>query len=179
MMGWVVPTVRAVAFVADRERRHRLEETTVNRLTLTTVAATAATALAGGAVMPAAGSGGAATAQQLTHTTRLVSLDIESHGLSAHTFAGAAVDRHAGHIVGYDTFTGHFYPRQGRADIWATYALRDGAISVVVHTQSPGSVFGGRILNGTGKYSGVRGTVAARPAPHNPDKTFITLTYHF
>jgi hypothetical protein len=151
----------------------------VNRLNLTAATAVAVAALAAAAAIPAAGNGGTAAAHRLTHTKRLVSLDIESHGLSAHTFAGAAVDRRAGHIVGYDTFTGHFYPRQGRADIWATYALRDGAISVVVHSRSSEPVFGGRILNGTGKYRGIRGTVAARPAPHNPEKTYITLTYHF
>jgi hypothetical protein len=132
----------------------------------------AATTLTGAAVLPAAG-------DATVYTKRLVSLDLESHSLGAHTFAGAAVDRHAGHVIGYDAFTGRFYPKQERADIWVSYALRDGTISGVVHANASATINTGRILNGTGNYQGVRGTISARPAPHNGEKTFVTLTYHF
>jgi hypothetical protein len=144
----------------------------MNKLALSAAVVATTAAVAGAAVTPAAG-------DTKVHTKRLVSTDIASHGLGPHTFAGAAVDRHAGNIVGYDTFTGHFYPKQDRADIWDSIALRGGTISVIVHATASASVFNGRILNGTGKYQGIRGTVTARPAPQNGEKTYITLTYHF
>jgi hypothetical protein len=140
-------------------------------LTVTAAAVLATGALAGAGAMPAAGDSKA-------QTMHLVSRDIDSHSLGKHTFAGAAVDRHAGHIVGYDTFTGHFYPKQQRADIWDAIALRNGTISVVVHVDASQEVQHGRILGGTGKYKGISGTISTR-AGRNPDKTFITLTYSY
>jgi hypothetical protein len=145
----------------------------MKKLVLTAVSGLAASALTAALVVPASG-------DTKVHTKRLVSRDIRSHSLGARTFAGTAVDRHAGHIVGYDSFTGHFYPKQDRGDIWDSLALKNGTISLVVHFRGSGpSVYSGRILNGTGKYKGIVGTVTARTAPHNPDKTFITLSYHF
>jgi hypothetical protein len=145
----------------------------MKKLALTAVTGLAATALTAALVVPAVG-------DTKVHTKRLVSRDLASHALGARTFAGVAVDRHAGHIVGYDTFTGHFYPKLDRGDIWDSIALKNGTISLVVHFKGPSpTVFTGRILNGTGKYKGIDGTVTARPAPHNPDKTYLTLTYHF
>jgi hypothetical protein len=144
----------------------------MKKLVLTAVAGLVATALTGASANSALG-------DTKVHTKRLVSRDIASHSLGANTFAGAAVDRHAGHVVGYDTFTGHFYPKQDRGVIWDSLALKNGTITVVVHFKGNATVFTGRILHGTGKYKGIDGTVTARPAPHNENKTFITLTYHF
>lgn len=144
----------------------------MNKLVLTALAGLAATALTGAAVIPAG-------ADATVYTKRFVSRDIASHSLSAHTFAGAAVDRRAGHVIGYDSFTGHFYPKLGRADIWDAIALRGGTISIVVHFKGTRTVQPGRILNGTGKYKGIQGTVTARQDPKNDEKTHVTLTYHF
>jgi hypothetical protein len=142
----------------------------MKKTALTAAMALAATTLTGAAVLPAAG-------DTTVYTKRLVSLDIESHSLGPHTFAGAAVDRHAGHVIGYDAFTGHFYPKQERADIWVSFALKNGTIAVIVHFNSTDTTSTGRILNGTGKYKGIDGTVTARTAPHNDSKTYVTLTY--
>jgi len=139
-------------------------------VTLAAVAAIAATAITGAAAAP--------PAEHVTsHTKRFVSHDIDSHQLGPNTFAGAAIDRRFGHVVAYEAFTGHSHPRLGTATIWDSFAFRDGTISVVVRAGG-GSVFGGDILNGTGKYKGVHGTVSVRPSPHDPEKTFITLTYY-
>jgi hypothetical protein len=143
----------------------------MNKLVLAAAAGLAATALAGAAAIPAAGNA-------KVYTKRFVAHDIKSHAYGPNTFAGTAVDRHAGKVIGYDSFSGHFYPKLGRADIWDSIALRGGTISVIVHfTGSPTS--SGRILNGTGKYQGIDGTVTARPDPQNEEATHITLTYHF
>ena len=142
----------------------------MNKLALTAAAALTALTLTGAAVLPAAG-------DAKVYTKRLVSRDLTSHQLGEHTFAGAAVDRHSGHIIGYDSFTGHFYPKQNRADIWVSFALRGGTISAIVHAKSSVTVYRGLVLNGTGKYKGARGTITARPGPQNPEKTYITLKY--
>src|SRR4051812_17018993 len=124
----------------------------MKKLALTAVAGVAATALTAAAVVPALG-------DTKIHTKRLVSRDIDSHSLGATTFAGAAVDRHAGHVVGYDSFTGHFYPKQDRGVIWDSLALKNGTIGIIVHFKGTGpDVFTGRIVNGTGKYKGIDGT---------------------
>ena len=146
--------------------------TKMRKLAVTAAAGLAATALTASQAVPAVG-------DVTVHTKRFVSRDIASHSLGEHTFAGAAVDRHAGHVIGYDSFTGHFYPKQDRATVWATFALKNGSIAVVIHVNTGSSTSSGRILNGTGKYKGIDGTVTARTAPNNGEKTFITLSYHF
>jgi hypothetical protein len=142
------------------------------KLALTAVAGLVATALTGASAVSAPGAA-------KMHSKRLVSTDIRSHSLGPKTFAGVAVDRHAGNVVGYDTFTGHFYPRQNRAIIWDTLSLKNGSISVVVQFKANATLNTGRITHGSGKYKGIDGTVTARTAPHNPDKSYVTLTYHF
>jgi len=58
-------------------------------------------------------------------------------------------------------------PNQERAVVWDSYALTNGIISVVVYAKpSEDFVHRGRILNGTGKDHGVRGTIIARAARH-------------
>jgi hypothetical protein len=96
------------------------------------------------------------------------SRDIASHELGRNTFAGAGVDRHAGQIIGYDSFTGHFYPKRNQADIWVSFALKNGTISAIIHFKLADTVSRGRVHNGTGKYRGARGTVTARPGPRIP-----------
>ncbi|HKE70946.1 MAG TPA: hypothetical protein VKB55_16920 [Nocardioidaceae bacterium] len=147
----------------------------MKKLALTAAAALAATTLTGAAVVPAISP---AAGEAKVYTKRLVSRDLATHQLTRNTFTGAAVDRREGHVVGYESFSIHFHPKQGQADIWDSFALRDGTISAVVHVRSlSDAVHHGRILNGTGKYRGARGTIAARPAPHS-DRTFITLRFH-
>ena len=147
----------------------------MNKLALTAAAALAATTLTGAAVVPSIAP---AAGDAKIYTKRLVSHDIASHQLGKNTFAGAGVDRHSGHIIGYDSFTGHFYPKRDQADIWVSFALKNGTISAVVHFMSTETIGRGRVLNGTGKYRGARGTITARPGPQNSEKTFITLKYH-
>ena len=111
----------------------------MKKLALTVVAGLIATALIGASAVSAVG-------DEKIHTKRFVSRDIASHSLGPRTFAGAAVDRRAGHVIGYDSFTGHFYPQQDRATIWASYALRNGSIAVVVHVNTASTTSSGRIL---------------------------------
>jgi hypothetical protein len=149
-------------------------ENTMKKLALAAVAALATTALTGASAVPAAG-----VAQ--VQTKRFVAHQIDSHPLDARSvnFAAADVDRHAGHVIGYDSMTGYFHPKQHRARFWVSFALKNGAIAGVV-TYEPGTtVWRGRILNGTGQFKGINGTMTARPLGGRPQKTHFTLTYHF
>jgi hypothetical protein len=137
--------------------------------TLAAVSAIAATTITGAAAATSA-------ERTTTHTKRFVSLEIERHVWGPHAYAGAAVDRSFGHILGYEAFTGHS-DRFGDT-ILASFAFKGGTMSVTIRTGG-GSVYGGEILNGTGKYKGVHGTLNVRPAPHNPKKNYIRLTYYF
>jgi hypothetical protein len=142
----------------------------MKKLALAAAAALAATALTSAAADPAAG-------DTKVHTKRFVSHLIDDHSTGAHTFASAEAARHAGHIIGYDAVTGHFYPKQERVRVWFSVALKNGTISGVLNFHFNDTVYPGRILNGTGKYKGIEGTVKARP--QNDKDTRITLTYHF
>ena len=142
----------------------------MNKLVLTAAVGLAATVLTGAAVTPAAGGG-------TQYTKHFVSREIASHSLGTRIIVGAAIDRHAGRIVGYESFTARSY-RTGANPIIHAFAFRDGTISVVVHAGG-GTLEGGEILNGTGAYKGVQGTVNVRPAQHNPSKAYVELTYHF
>ena len=101
----------------------------MNKLVLTATVGLAATALTGAAVTPAAGGGTQYTTQ---YTKHFVSRQIASHSLGTRIIVGAAIDRHAGRIVGYESFTERFY-RTGANPILHAFAFRDGTISVVVH----------------------------------------------
>ena len=89
------------------------------------------------------------------------------------------LDRQAGHTVGYESFTGIFYPKRDRAKIWVTYALKGGSITTVEHINGAESRSSGAILSGTGKYKGITGTLTARQALHNERKSYIVLKYRF
>jgi|KBSMisStandDraft_5_1062788.scaffolds.fasta_scaffold784255_2 hypothetical protein len=131
-----------------------------------------ATALAGAAPT-------SATGEAKLHTKRLVSVDIREHFADFRHLTGAAVDRQAGHTVGYESFTGIFYPKRDRAKIWVTYALKGGSITTVEHINGAESRSSGAILRGTGKYKGITGTLTARQALHNERKSYIVLKYRF
>ncbi len=78
-------------------------------------------------------------------------------------------------MVGFDSITGHFYPKQNRVIIQAAFALKGGIILVKAHLVGDGPKFTGKIVGGTGTYNGIDGTVSGREASHG--RTFITFEY--
>jgi hypothetical protein len=146
----------------------------MKKLALAAAAVATATTLTGAAVLPASG-------DSKVHTRHLVAIEKTSHRLGKFTFAGTDVDRHAGNVVGYDAISGHFYPRQNRVVIWFSVALKGGNMSGKVHSVNIGGgtpvKFAGRILNGTGRFHGARGTITAHSRSESSKKTFITLVW--
>ncbi len=78
-------------------------------------------------------------------------------------------------IVGYDSFTGHFDPKAITGVILAGFSFNGGVVVVRAHFVGDGPKFRGRILSGSGAYSGISGRVHGRDAGHG--KTFLTMTY--
>jgi hypothetical protein len=149
------------------------EESTAMKKLALAVSVLAATALTSAAAVPAAG-------DTQVHTKRFVSRTIETNSLGTrHLEAGTAVDRHAGRVIGYDSFSSHIHPQQNRIDVWDSFALKNGTIAVVFHLKLDGTLDVGRILHGTGTYAGIQGTVIERPVPNKPKAESVTLTYHF
>ena len=118
-----------------------------------------------------------ATAGTTTHTKRLVLHEQVSHRVAKYDYVGTdQVRSRATHdIVGYDSFTGHFDPEAKRAVVQAGFSFKGGVVVIRAHFVGDGPKFRGRILSGSGAYSGISGTVHGRDAGHG--KTFLTMTY--
>ena len=93
----------------------------------------------------------------------------------AHADTSSALYAATHNIVGYDSFTGNFNPQSKRAVIQAAFSFKGGIIVVRAHLVGDSRKFTGRILHGTGVYSGIEGTVSGREGSHN--RTFLTMTY--
>ena len=137
------------------------------------VALVATSVLSGAAVMP-----GAATEDRSPHTKRFVLHETSGHDLGGRTFAGTDTirSRHSHEVVGFDSFTGKFYPRQDKAVLDAAFSLRGGIIVGRVTLTGPTGHFTGRILKGTKNYNGIGGTITGRLT--DSPRTFLTLHYH-
>lgn len=138
----------------------------MKKLALAAVSALVATALTGAAVVRASGG-------TTVHTKRFVSHPRDFSNLARNTFGGTDVDRHAGHTVGYDGWLRRVHHKTLVVS-QESFALKDGTITVVLRGKNGGSRAAGQIVNGTGKYKGINGTVAARKS-----YTHLTFTYHF
>jgi len=130
--------------------------------------------LSGAAVVP-----GSATEDRAVHTKRLVLHETASHNLGKRAFAGTDKirSRHSHELVGYDSYTGTFYPRKEKAVLDVAMALKGGVIVGRVSLDDFTKYrFDGRILKGTGKYKGIEGTATGRLT--DSKKTYLTLKYH-
>jgi hypothetical protein len=132
----------------------------------------AAPALAGAGVLQDTASAG-----QTHYTKHYVLKEQAGHDIGKLDFAGTDKIMSAGSrdVLGYDAVTGHFYPKQHRAVIFAALALKGGVIDVRVQFHNDSQDFKGRILHGSGRYAGITGTVTGRDARHG--RTFLTLDY--
>lgn len=134
------------------------------------------------ALTGAAATTGSATAVDAKeqHSKKLVLRELASQDLSRRTFAGADKVKSAasGELVGYDSYTGKYYPRKQKAVLQVALALKGGIIvarvSATFTSDSPPPI-NGRILKGTGKYKGIDGTVSGRLT--ESDRVPITLNY--
>jgi len=116
-----------------------------------------------------------ATAGTSTHTTKLILQAEGQHRLGKADFAGTdkAMSAATHDVVGFDTVTGHFNVKTKTVVIQAALALKGGIILARVRSANNNPVFKGRIIGGTGAYSGITGTVTGRDEGHG--KTLLTL----
>lgn len=149
------------------------------------VAAAAAALVATSALSGAAAAvPGVATEKErgdAVHTKRFVLHEIASNQLGERTFAGSdkVRSRSSGKLVGFDSYTGKFYPRQDKVVLDVGMALKGGIIvGRVKITDFDSNRFKGRILKGSGKYAGIEGTVTGRQGGQLGEKTYLTLRYH-
>jgi hypothetical protein len=139
----------------------------------------AATAAALTALTLVAGSGalvGSASGDSPMQTKRLVARSTGEHDVGT-TFLGTdrVRSRSTGRVVGFDSFTGRLFPAQQRATVQVAVALEGGIVVFRASLTEPSHRFQGPILRGTGRYSGIRGTVTGRAT--EGVRTFYTLHY--
>lgn len=148
-------------------------EQEMNKSAVAAVALVGASALTGSAVLP----GSATSAAPEMHTKRLVLQELGSREIGKSTFAGADKIRSAKtrEVVGFDTYTARYYRSKDKVVLQVALALKGGVMVGRVSFGGRESRFDGRILKGSGKYSGVEGTISGRSTR---DKTTVTLHYH-
>ena len=109
------------------------------------------------------------------HIRKFVAVQIgHDHRLGKDSFLSSDVERHNGHVIGTDSITGHFNVKTGVAKIWVAVAWKGGTLVIRGHA-TQNTPFVGKVVRGTGKYTGVEGTVTTRDLGHG--KTAVTVTY--
>lgn len=122
---------------------------------------------------------GPTAAKRSQHVKRLLVQDVEAHPLSDNHPAG--VDRlrslRTHKIVGYESFSGVFNPKNDRLRFWLADALEGGLVVSYfdLNTEKTGNTFTGRITHGTGRYRGIEGTIHVRNS--DSGRTVYTLRY--
>jgi hypothetical protein len=145
---------------------------TIKRSGFASVAAVTALALIpGGGILA-----GSASGERAMQTKRLVASSTGEHD-SGRTFTGTDIvrSRATGRVVGFDSFTGRVFPGQRTARVQVAVALKGGIVVFRASLTEPSTRFNGPIIQGTGKYSGIRGTVTGRTTDGR--RTFYSLHY--
>ncbi len=140
------------------------------------LAMAAGAALIASTALSGAGLVGSAEAAPVTHTYKFVAISDKGHNLGRNGFVGTEVDRVRGHVVGYDLLSGIYNPATQNVKIYVAVTRRGGMIFGRVHNTSQ-TTYAGRITGGSGKFAGAKGTVTAKNAPRDNNKTFVTLHY--
>jgi hypothetical protein len=146
----------------------------VKKSAIAAAALAGVTAISGAATLP-----GSAASDSHVQTIRFVQRELTHHEFTPNTFAGASRVRSAGEIAGYVSFAGRLLPKKEKVHVQLAYALRGGIILVRVSIPFRSARFRGSIINGSGRYNGVQGTLTGRFAQGDAAKTFVTLNYHF
>lgn len=137
-------------------------------------AVASATALLAGVGSIAAFSPSASGAASV-HTRKFVAVRIgHDHPIGKSSFVSSEVEKHNGNVIGTDSVTGHVNLTTGVAKIWVAVAWKGGTVIVRGHATQT-TPFVGRLVRGTGKYTGIEGTVTTRDLGHG--RTAVTVHY--
>ena len=116
-----------------------------------------------------------ASAAPNVHVRKFVAVPIgHDHQTGKYSFVSSEVERHNGHVIGTDSITGRFFPNKGLAKIQVAVAWKGGTIVIRGHARQ-NTPFVGKVIRGTGKYTGIEGTVTTHDLRHG--KTAVTVTY--
>jgi hypothetical protein len=136
-----------------------------------------ATVAASGLALTAAD--GSSTAARTSHTLRVVAHETATHNVGKFSFIGQDTDRRRsdGKIIGYDTISGRFYPKQNRALINVAVSLRGGILLARLHQSGDSTAFTGIVTGGRGRFAGATGTITGHSPSQNSNRTFVTVHY--
>jgi hypothetical protein len=151
------------------------DEDSMRRSMVAAAAVVAVCTVSGATALP-----GAATAGSAVHTLKFVGNSTAERFIGKNAFAGTDVDRSGGKVVGYDTISGTFHPKNSKIILDLAFALKGGLVVCRIANTGTGPdtvLLKGRIVNGLGRYSGVEGTITFRQFARN--KGLVTLRYHF
>ena len=144
--------------------------------------AVAAVALAGLTALTAASAAPATpiTQAKAPHTLKWKLTETASHPVGKNGFVGADTIRSAKSrdIVGYDSFTGRFFPKTNSISLQTAFSVNGGILVGQMRGDfdSEPVVFRGPILKGTGKFQGAEGTIVAKLLG-DTNKTLVTIRY--
>ena len=115
-------------------------------------------------------------------TTRFVAQTISETDVGRYRIVGADKVLKGGEVIGYNSYTGRYFPAQDRLVIRIGIALAGGVIMGRVNTDLPEEgeavVFRGPILSGSGRYEGIRGRIVARiPAGDTEGRANVILRW--
>ncbi|HEY7043113.1 MAG TPA: hypothetical protein VH419_05540 [Nocardioidaceae bacterium] len=140
------------------------------------VAALVGAALIGGTALSGAAFVNTADASSTTHTLKFVAISDRDHRAGNNGFQGTEIERSHGHVVGYDVISGIFNERAHSVKIYVAISRRGGLLFARLHSTSE-TTYVGTVTGGSGKFAGATGSLTAHNAPHNDDKTFVTIHY--
>jgi len=136
----------------------------MKRLVLTAVALAGITGFAGAA--SAAPTEAPGIEAKAVHTLRWKGVELQSREVGERDFAGADRLRsvRTGEIVGYDSFTGRYFPRTNSSRIDLAASVKGGILigRVIGEFSSDPVVFTGPVLKGTGRFQGAEGHMVVR-----------------
>jgi hypothetical protein len=104
-------------------------------------------------------------------------IEQESRQLGQNAFAGSDTIRsvRTGKIVGYDSYTARFFPGTNNVRLQFAAAVKGGILIAALHGTPTQDVFNGRVIRGTGKFTGAQGTVVARPEGGTQNRVLVTI----
>ena len=104
--------------------------------------------------------------------------DRPDHRAGQFGFEGTEIERNHGRFVGYDVLSGKFNPQTEQVRIYIAVSRQGGLLFGRVHSlRGDDSRYAGVVTGGSGRFVGARGTITAQNAPHNDDRTFVTIHY--
>jgi len=140
------------------------------------LAAGAAAALIASTAISGAAFVGAADASSVQRTLKFVTISDRNHNVGRTSFEGTEIERNHGRFVGYDVITGTFHPATESVTIYVALSRKGGLMFARLHSTSPTTLVG-KVTGGSGRFAGATGTINARNAPHNDNRTFVTVHY--